>query len=57
MSGRRSGRLLGSLLLVLAAVAIVGWHAGVHDDVTEGYKATDIIWTIGTESAVIDSVR
>jgi hypothetical protein len=57
MSGRRLGRLCGSLLLVLAAAAIVGFNAGVYDGMAEGYKATDIIWTIGTESAVIDSGR
>ncbi|MGI5523986.1 hypothetical protein ACQEUX_24055 [Micromonospora sp. CA-259024] len=51
------GRLSGSLLLLLAAAAIVGFNAGLYDGIADAYQATDIIWTIGTESAVVDSGR
>ncbi|MEK8109296.1 hypothetical protein NKG94_40560 [Micromonospora sp. M12] len=52
------GRLSGSLLLLLAAAAIVaGFNAGAYDGTADSYQATDIIWTISPGSAVVDNAR
>lgn len=57
MSGRRLGRLGGSLLLVLAAAAIVAFPAGLFDSNTGGAQAIDLIWTVVPEGATVGSGR
>ncbi|MEU8259881.1 hypothetical protein AB0C02_04575 [Micromonospora sp. NPDC048999] len=44
MSGRRLGRLVGSVLAI-AAVAAIGFNFGRHNDVAGHYLTADIIWT------------
>ncbi|MGK5742898.1 hypothetical protein [Micromonospora sp. URMC 103] len=54
MSGRKLGRLSGSLLL-LAAAATIGLHAGSHDSGIEGeFHNADIIWTFGADRSTVD---
>ncbi|MCG5456123.1 hypothetical protein PSH03_001011 [Micromonospora sp. PSH03] len=57
MSGRRLGRLGGSLLLVLAAAAIVAFPAGLFDSSASGAQAIDLIWTVVPENTVFGSGR
>ncbi|MFD2765604.1 hypothetical protein [Micromonospora eburnea] len=45
MSGRRLGRLLGSVLAIAAAAAI-GFNTGHHNGVAGRYSNADFIWTV-----------
>lgn len=56
MSGRRLGRLFGSLL-VLAALALTGLNVGLYDGITGDFQTADIIWTAGTGSSAVDTGR
>ncbi|MEV0426172.1 hypothetical protein [Micromonospora sp. NPDC050495] len=55
MSGRRLGRLLGSLLAIAAAAAIA-FNAGAVIGAVHDYQAQDIIWTLGPNSSADDGL-
>lgn len=55
MSGRRLGRLLGSLLAIAAAAAMT-FSAGALIKSVHDYQAQDIIWTLGPNSSADDGL-
>lgn len=54
MSGRRLGRLFGSLL-VLAAAAAIGLNVSLYDGVVGNFHTADIIWTVVPADSTADS--